>query len=84
MVALIRRGYDLRMFKVDIESMTTDRINENGRYEVEFDWSCRKCGHITKGEHAESAHLISVVSVQCKKCRRASLAVMPMLREDIS
>ena len=65
--------------KVDIERITIDRLNENGRYEVEFDWACPKCGQITTGEHVESEHLISAVDVQCMKCGRSGFAVMPML-----
>jgi hypothetical protein len=72
------------MVRVDIEAITIDRINENGQYEVEFDWACAKCGKITRGEHVESVHLISVVTVECKKCGRPGYAVMPMLREEVS
>jgi len=71
------------MVKVDIEAITIDRINEDGRYEVEFDWACPKCGGITIGEHVESEHLISVVNVQCKRCRRPGFAVMPMLEQEV-
>ena len=68
------------MAKVDIERVTVDRINKKGRYEVQFDWVC-PCGAITSGEYAESAHLISVVDVQCKKCGRPGFAVLPVLEE---
>jgi hypothetical protein len=62
--------------KVDLEAITIDRINANGRYEVLFDWACR-CGAITIGEHVETAHLISLVHIQCKNCGCACFATMP-------
>jgi len=81
-----RYGRDMidSMVKVDIEAITTDRINEAGRYEVEFDWACRRCGQITRGEHVESEHLISVVNLQCKRCGRPGFALMPMLEQEVS
>ena len=72
------------MVKVDIEAITMDRINEDGQYEVEFDWACPKCGERTRREHVESVHLISVVNVECKKCGCPGYTVMPMLGEDVS
>jgi hypothetical protein len=71
------------MVRVDIEAIAIDRINEKGQYEVEFDWACPKCEKTNRG-HVESEHVISVVNVTCKKCRRPGYLVMPMLEEEVS